>query len=279
MPISFMAMNISSVYVIPVDGGTVAYEIAGAGPLVVCVPGMGDLRSTWRHLAPSLIAAGYRVALTDLRGHGDSSTDFAEYDDEATARDIIALVEHLGEPAVVIGNSMGAGSAVIAAATRPELVRGLVLVGPFVRNPPSVGVAMRLAFRVLMARPWAAAVWKGYLPSLYKGRLPEDQAEYLDTVAAALKRPGYGAAFSRTTRTTHAPAEAALPAVSAPALIIMGELDPDFPDPAAEAAWIGEQLSATVVMAPEAGHYPQSQRPDVVVPAVASFLAGLGTNA
>ncbi|MCA0218193.1 MAG: alpha/beta hydrolase [Actinobacteria bacterium] len=272
-------MNISSVDVIPVDGGTVAYEIAGAGPLVVFVPGMGDLRSTWRHLAPSLIAADYRVALTDLRGHGDSSTDFAEYDDEATARDIIALVEHLGEPAVVIGNSMGAGSAVIAAAARPELVRGLVLVGPFVRNPPSVGAAMRLAFRVLMARPWAAAVWKGYLPSLYKGRLPEDQTEYLATVAAALKRPGYGAAFSRTTRTTHAPAEAALPAVSAPALVIMGELDPDFPTPAAEAAWIGDQLSATVVMVAEAGHYPQSQRPDVVVPAVASFLADLGTNA
>mgnify|MGYP001401809156 FL=1 len=174
---------------------------------------------------------------------------------------------------------MGAGSAVIAAAARPELVRGLVLVGPFVRNPPSVGAAMRLAFRVLMARPWAAAVWKGYLPSLYKGRAPEDQAEYLATVAAALKRPGYGAAFSRTTRTTHAPAEAALPAVSAPALVIMGELDPDFPTPAVEAAWIGEQLSATVVMVAEAGHYPQSQRPDVVVPAVASFLAGLGTNA
>ena len=274
-----MAMKISSLDVIPVDGGTVAYEIAGAGPLVVCVPGMGDLRSTWRHLAPSLIAAGYRVAPTDLRGHGDSSTDFAAYDDEATARDIIALVEHLGEPAVVIGNSMGAGSAVIAAAARPELVRGLVLVGPFVRNPPSVGVALRLAFRVLMARPWAAAVWKGYLPSLYKGRAPEDQAEYLATVAAALKRPGYGAPFSRTTRTTHAPAEAALPAVSAPALVIMGELDPDFPTPAVEAAWIGEQLSATVVMVAEAGHYPQSQRPDVVVPAVASFLAGLGTNA
>ena len=56
MSISFMAMNISSVDVIPVDDGTVAYEITGAGPLVVCVPGMGDLRSTWRHLAPSLIA-------------------------------------------------------------------------------------------------------------------------------------------------------------------------------------------------------------------------------
>ena len=264
---------------ITVDGGAVAYEIAGAGPLVVCVPGMGDLRSTWRHLAPTLIATGHRVALMDLRGHGDSSTAFTEYGDDATARDIVALIEHLAEPAVVVGNSMGAGAAVIAAAARPELVRGLVLVGPFVRNPPSVGWAMRLAFRVLMARPWAAAVWGGYLPSLYKGRLPEDQAEYLASVSAALKRPGYGSAFSRTTRTTHAPAEAALNGVSAPTLVVMGELDPDFPRPAEEAGWISERLSAPVVMVEEAGHYPQSQRPDVVAPAVASFLATLGTDA
>ena len=67
MSISFMAMNISSVDVIPVDGGTVAYEIAGAGPLVVCVPGMGDLRSTWRHLAPSLIVFKQKTAYAITR--------------------------------------------------------------------------------------------------------------------------------------------------------------------------------------------------------------------
>ena len=52
----------------------------------------------------------------------------------------------------------------------------------------------------------------------------------------------------------------------------MGEQDPDFPDPVAEAEWIGRRLHATVVLVPEAGHYPQAQRPDVVVPAVAAFL-------
>ena len=52
----------------------------------------------------------------------------------------------------------------------------------------------------------------------------------------------------------------------------MGELDPDFPSPAGEAQWIAERLDADVVMVPEAGHYPQSQRPDVVTPAVLAFL-------
>lgn len=265
-------MDISSVIYLDRNGLRIAYDSVGSGPLVVCVPGMGDLRSSYRHLVGPLVAAGYRVVTTDLRGHGDSDTGFAQYNDEATASDILALIDHLGMPATVIGNSMAAGAAVIATAERPELVTGLVLMGPFVRNPPT-NPLMEALFRVLMARPWAAAAWKSYLPSLYKGRTPDDQAEYLTSVSAALARPGHARAFSLTTRTTHAPAEAALNRITAPTLVVMGELDPDFPNPATEAAWIAEKLSARVVMVAEAGHYPQSQRPDVVAPAVASFLA------
>jgi pimeloyl-ACP methyl ester carboxylesterase len=53
----------------------------------------------------------------------------------------------------------------------------------------------------------------------------------------------------------------------------MGEQDPDFPDPAGEAAWIAQALGAQVVMVPEAGHYPQSQRPDITAGTVLRFLA------
>ena len=59
--------------------GRIGYDVAGAGALVVLVPGMGDLRAGYRFLAPALRAAGYRVACTDLRGHGDSDTTFASY--------------------------------------------------------------------------------------------------------------------------------------------------------------------------------------------------------
>lgn len=69
--------------------GRVAYEVAGDGPLVVLVPGMGDLRSAYRFLAPALLDAGYRVAATDLRGHGDSDTSFGSYGDAETAGDIM----------------------------------------------------------------------------------------------------------------------------------------------------------------------------------------------
>jgi len=55
-------------------------------------------------------------------------------------------------------------------------------------------------------------------------------------------------------------------------MVVMGEQDPDFPDPRAEADWIARALHAQVVMVPEAGHYPQSQQPDITTGAVLRFL-------
>jgi pimeloyl-ACP methyl ester carboxylesterase len=264
--------------VIDRPSGTVAYEITGDGPLILCVPGMGELRSSYRFLAPILVGAGYRVALTDLRGHGDSSAMFDEYGDEATAGDVTALIEKLGEPAIIIGNSLAAGSAVLVAAARPDLVAGLVLVGPFVR-PATVSVLQRLVFRVMMAPLWARFSWNAYLPTLYAGRKPADFAEYRKAVSAALKKPGHAKAFSLTTRTSHDAAAAALTSVTAPTLVVMGEGDPDFPDPAAEAQWIADQLNATILMVPESGHYPQAQRPDLVARAVEAFASGVRPHA
>jgi pimeloyl-ACP methyl ester carboxylesterase len=256
---------------LPREDGQIAYDVQGEGPLVICAPGMGDIRQTFRYLVPELVAAGYRVATFDIRGHGESDTTFSTFDDEAEASDILALAEHLGSKATVIGNSMGSGAGVIAAANRPELISALVLVGPFVRNP-KVNPILTAIMRVATAPLWAAPVWKAYLPSLYAGRKPADQAEFAAAANAAMRRKGYASTFSKTTHLSHDPAEAALPAVTAPVLVVMGELDPDFPMPADEAAWIASRLSAEVLMVPEAGHYPQSQRPELVGPAVVSFL-------
>lgn len=258
--------------------GRIAYDVDGTGPLVVLVPGMGDLRATYRFVAPILRDAGYRVAATDLRGHGDCDSTFATYSDTETSADVVALIEKLGGPAVVVGNSMGAAAAVISAAERPELVSGLVLIGPFVRNARMSGM-QRLLLRVAMTPLWAAAAWKSYLPRLYAGRRPGDFDAYRDRVVASLRRPGYARAFSRTTRVSHDPAEARLSAVTAPTLVVMGDKDPDFADPKAEAAWIAQTLRGEAVIVPEAGHYPQSQQPEITADAVLQFLRGLGDGA
>jgi pimeloyl-ACP methyl ester carboxylesterase len=264
-------MDPTATLFLPRPGGRIAYDVTGEGPLVVAVPGMGDLRSNFRYLVPALAGAGYRVATMDLRGHGDSDATFRQYDDVAAGTDVLALIAHLGGRAAIVGNSMGAGAAAWAAAETPDAVAGLVLVGPFVRDPP-IGFAKQLLFRLAMLRPWGPSVWEAYLPRLYPGHPPPDLDRHRARIRASLRRPGHAAAFAATTHSSHAPAEARLDRVRAPALVVMGDRDPDFDDPRAEADFVARRLHAELLMVPGAGHYPHAEFPDLVNPTVTAFL-------
>src|SRR5436305_1694412 len=92
--------------------GRIAYDLEGTGPLVVCVPGMGDLRAEYRFLRDRLVAAGFRVATMDVRGHGESDTSFGDVAPAAIGSDIVALLTELGEPGFVVGTSMAAAASV-----------------------------------------------------------------------------------------------------------------------------------------------------------------------
>ena len=252
--------------------GRLVYDLIGTtGPLVICVPGMGELRQSYRLLAPLLLEQGFRVVTMDIRGHGDSDTSFTSYDDIALASDILALIDMLGEPAFLVGNSMGAGACVIAAAEAPAKIDGLALLGPFVRNPEG-GALNKLLFRILLTKPWGPAAFLSFYPQWVPGAKPAGYEEHLARVRDNLRRPGHWKAFVQTTRTSHAPAERRLSEVKAPAVVVMGEADVDWKDPAAEAAWIGEQLRADVVLVPGVGHYPQAQAPEVTAHAVARLI-------
>jgi pimeloyl-ACP methyl ester carboxylesterase len=69
----------------------------------------------------------YRVANADLRGHGESSMGWPSVTGKQAisrtdvAGDLLALIRHLGGPAVIAGQSISGGAATIAAATEPEL--------------------------------------------------------------------------------------------------------------------------------------------------------------
>jgi len=251
--------------------GRIAYDVTGEGPLVVAVPGMGDLRSNFRYLTPVLVKAGYRVATMDLRGHGESDATFDAYDDVAAGSDVLALIDHLGGPAAVIGNSMGAGAAAWAAAERPEAVTALVLAGPFVRNAPT-GLLKVLLFRLALFRPWGRAAWTAYIPNLYPGRPPEDLDEHRSRIRESLRGSDRWRAFSATTHTSHEPVHARLGEVRAPTLVVMGDADPDFADPRTEADYVASRLDAETLIVPGAGHYPHAEYPEIVGPAVSGFL-------
>ncbi|WP_017626240.1 alpha/beta fold hydrolase [Nocardiopsis chromatogenes] len=260
--------------------GRIAYGLYGPtdGPLVVCVPGMGDVRATYRHLTVPLAEAGYRVAAMDLRSHGDSDTTFASHTTLDTAEDAAALIGELSAPATVVGNSLGATAAAWIAATRPELVNGLVLSGAFLRGEGVRGAAA-LALKAMLMRPWGPAMAARYLGSLFSGRTTDDHPAHMAAIRTGLRSrdryPGILATFANAYR----PVPARLDDVRAPALVVMGELDRDWPDPAAEAEWMRDRLGADLLMVPEAGHYPLAQRPDVTVPVLLDFLAATARGA
>jgi len=182
-----------------VPGGSLAYSDEGTGPLVIAVPGMGDLRSSYRFLTPKLAAAGYRVVSLDVRGHGESSVAWKDYAVGAIAGDILDLIRSLGAgPAHLIGNSMAAGAAVIAAAREPQATRSVVLVDPFVRDviPPWLAVAI---FEPLLRGPWRAGLWRSLFKKAFPTRLPEDFEAERARRDASLAEPGRFAAFRRMT--------------------------------------------------------------------------------
>lgn len=257
--------------------GRIAYTDTGAGPLVVLVPGMGDLRAAYDRLAPALVEVGYRVVVTDLRGHGDSDTTFTSYGDAATASDVVALVEHLDAgPAVVVGSSMGGSAAVIATADRPDLVRGTTLLAGFLRDPlsPAMGAVARTAYRVLFARPWGAAVWAWYVRTqLSKGRPTPGLDARIDLLRRTFSDPDRLRAFRRLTLALdHREVDQRLAEVRTPVLALYGDKDPDFSDAHAELAFARESVGAEGAVLTDVGHYPHLQAHDEVLAALLPFL-------
>jgi pimeloyl-ACP methyl ester carboxylesterase len=256
-------------------GGRLAYDVTGpddAG-LVLCVAGMGDVRAAFRFLAPALEKAGYRVACMDQRGHGDSSAPWAGYGSPATGEDMLALIRHLGGPATIIGHSNAAAAAIWAGAEEPELVDGLVLVGPFLREN-KLSPLLRLALRVVISSP---LIWsRVFYPSVYKAGKPADFADYTRALQASLRRPGRMAAVAGVA-TEQERCRARIPELRCSVRIVMGTKDPDFPDPVAAArdgeALIGRHTQVSLTLIDGAGHYPHAELPEVTASAVLPFLA------
>lgn len=256
--------------------GRLAYDLTGeTGPLVVCVPGMGDLRGEYRYLAPSLAAAGYRVASLDLRGHGESGVGFNDVSARAVSRDVLALIDHVGaDSAVVMGNSFAAGAAAWAAHEAPAKVSGMVFFGPIVRDMPQpfyMGALTAVAF----GGPWRVGFWTSFWDNLFPTRKPADHARYKEALAANMREPGRMNALKAMVALSKAENEAVLDQIAKPTLIVMGTKDPDFDDPAAEAAWVARKTGGEVQLVEGAGHYPHAEMPELVTPRVLAFLEGL----
>jgi pimeloyl-ACP methyl ester carboxylesterase len=261
-----------------IPGGRIAYDDTGTGGrMVVCVPGLGDSRRSYRFLRPRLGRAGYRVVTVDLRGHGESSVPWRDYTQTAVGLDLVDLVKHLDAgPAVLVGNSYAAGAVVWAAAQDPARVAGIVAVGGFLRKPEVTATGRLIGLTCAVS----ARAWGAYYGYAHRSAKPADLAPYRAGLAAMLREPCRREAMAAMMRSQTREGQRWAGAVNCPAVVVMGSQDPHFPDPAAEAASQAGLLRCPACLIDGAGHYPQSEVPGRTAEVLLPFLDRvLGTPA
>ncbi|MFN4326310.1 MAG: alpha/beta fold hydrolase [Azonexus sp.] len=253
--------------------GRIAFDDSGGhGPLIVAIPGMGEIRQQYRLVRPQLVRSGYRFVTLDIRGHGQSSVNWTDYSARAVGGDVLALIDHLrADSAVVLGNSFAAGAALWAACEQPDRVRGIGMLGPILRDLP-VDPLTRIVARIGFAGPWRTWFWMTYWNSLFPLHKPVDHAAYRERLAANLKEPGRMKVLQKMASLSKSDTEALVGKIPVPVLIVMGSRDPDFKDPVAESAWLARKMDARVVLAHGAGHYPHVESPDQVAREIEKFL-------
>jgi pimeloyl-ACP methyl ester carboxylesterase len=120
------------------EGHRIEYDSYGEGDrVIVLVHGLLMNRHMFERLGPALAKRGNRVICVDLLGHGrsDRPEDLRLYSMPLFARQVAALIDHLGlDSAVVGGTSLGANVALELATHEPDRARGLFLEMPVLDN-------------------------------------------------------------------------------------------------------------------------------------------------
>ena len=150
-----------------------AFVLAGQGPALLFIHGIGDSAAAWSELIPNL-ARDHTVIVPDLLGHGRSDKPRADYSVAAYANAMRDLLTVVGvERATVVGHSLGGSVALQLAYQYPERCERLVLVAPggIARDVHAVlrMVSSPIAEVVLPLLRWPAfhAVGRGILRMLH----------------------------------------------------------------------------------------------------------------
>lgn len=186
------------------NGLRFAYRVTGdAGPLALLLHGFPDTPATWRHLAPRLAGAGFRVATPWMRGYAPTAIPpDGAFDGDTLAGDVNRLHDVLGGDgqAVLVGHDWGAHAAYIAAHAAPQRWRRVVCLAV----PPEPALdGIRTAPRQLR-RSWymvaAQVPWERWAPQHAMARIERlwtdwspnyrPTTEDLEPLRAAMRTPG-----------------------------------------------------------------------------------------
>jgi pimeloyl-ACP methyl ester carboxylesterase len=127
------------------EGHRIQYDSYGEGDrVIVLVHGLLMNRRMYTRLGPALAEHGNRVICVDLLGHGrsDRPEDLRLYSMPLFARQVVALIDHLGlDSATVGGTSLGANVALELAVRHPDRVRALFIEMPVLDNALTAAAA------------------------------------------------------------------------------------------------------------------------------------------
>ena len=248
---------------------------AGSGdPVVLLHGGFLDHR-LWAAQIPALTAT-HRIIAPDARGHGPSPNATGPFRHTDDLAELLRGLD-LG-PAVLIGVSMGAATAVDTALTHPTLVRVLVITGagtsePYFTDP----------WTVQALGTWTAAMAAGDLEGSVAGFLQFVAGPHRTLAEVDPRIVGELRAMATATMSKHEKGEPdwlrpvastwdRLSSISVPVLAVHGALDS--PDHLGMAQRVVDTVpDGRAVTLPGAAHYPMVERPDDYTRVVTGFLA------
>lgn len=271
-----------------------AYQTAGEqGPVVLLIHGFGASLGHWRKNLP-VLAETCRVYALDLIGFGASAKpvpgEAITYTFETWSQQIADFCrEVIGEPAFLVGNSIGCIAIMQAAVDSPEMARGLALINCSLRllhdrrratqpwfkqwGAPLLQRILQVkwlgrAFFQQIARP--ATVRKILLKAYIRSEAVTD--ELVDLLMVPAADPGAADVFLAFTGYSQGPLpEDLLPLLPCPAILLWGEQDPWEPFE------LGQKLSdfpmvERFIPLEGVGHCPQDEAPELVNPILQEWL-------
>ncbi|CAI9110804.1 OLC1v1010891C2 [Oldenlandia corymbosa var. corymbosa] len=278
-------------------GRKIHYVVEGEGFPIVLIHGFGASAFHWRYNIPEL-SKKYKVYALDLLGFGWSEKAIIDYDALVWRDQVVDFMkEVVKEPAILVGNSLGGFTALVAAVSLQEQVRGVTLLnsaGQFGDAISDNNESEETALQKFFLKPlkeifqrvflgflfWQAkqpARIESVLKSVYKDASNVD--DYLiDSITRPAADPNAGEVYYRLmtrfmSNQRKYTLDSVLNQLSCPLLLIWGDLDP----------WVGpvkairikEFYPNTTLVNLQAGHCPHDEVPELVNKALSEWVSSL----
>ncbi|PPS00691.1 hypothetical protein GOBAR_AA19987 [Gossypium barbadense] len=260
-------------------GRKIHYVVQGEGFPIVLIHGFGASAFHWRYNIPEL-AKNYKVYAVDLLGFGWSEKAIIEYDAMIWRDQVVDfLKEIVKEPTVLVGNSLGGFTALVAAVGLPEQVVGLALLnsaGQFGDAKAKTTESEETFLQKFVLKPLKEVFQRVYINT-------SNVDDYLvESIKMPADDPNAGEVYYRLmTRfmlnQTDYTLDSFLSKLTCPLLLLWGDLDP-WVGPA-KANRIKEFYPNTTLVNLKAGHCPHDEVPELANKALVDWLSTIATKA